>query len=55
MIMITVKRDHEFEECMYVAKESHGINSSAKRCEACRIQRFTLGDVDVQRTDEQEI
>ena len=43
--MIRVKRDHEFEDCMKVNKDSHGINCEAKRCEACRIQLYTLGDV----------
>jgi hypothetical protein len=48
--MRKVKRDHKFEDCIDPIETTHRIGTPS-RCDACRIQRFTLGDVEVIRTD----
>lgn len=48
--MRKVKRDHEFEDCIDPIEKNSRIGTPS-RCDACRIQRFTLGDLEVIRTD----
>lgn len=50
--MKEIERDHEFEECMKDIENK--VVGKARRCESCRIQRFTLAEVNVVRTDKKE-